>query len=172
MGAGTLRLWKGEGAMALDVYGLTRRRDADTINRFLDEYIDRAANTDRGDEDLMIEPLGGQSEEIDWELEPSLTFSHIVERGLAYPRRAFTVYFDSLPAWHDAGIEQVILGFTRDGQLVLGLSVSTIYTVTSIPSHGTLIRRPKKRGRTGFWRISLRSTSVILASSCRSSIPP
>ncbi len=112
--------------MALDVYGLTRHRDMATLNRFLDEYVDRAANADRGDEELMLEPLDMPSAgtQWEWEWEPSLTLSHIVERGLAYPRRAFTSYFSCLPAYHQAGIERVILSFTRDKQLVLGLSVS------------------------------------------------
>jgi hypothetical protein len=113
--------------MDLDVYGLTRQRDAITLNRFLDEYIDRAANADRGDEELMLEPLDAHSSETkrQWEWEPSLTLSHILERGLAYPRRVFTTYLTCLPACHEARIERAILGFTRDDQLVLGLSVST-----------------------------------------------
>jgi hypothetical protein len=117
--------------MALDVYGLTRQRDASTLNRFLDEYVDRAGNADRGDEELMLESLAAHSGEMErsegehWEWELSRTLSHILERGLAYPRRAFTAYFTCLPACQDVGIERAILGFTRDDQLVLGLSVST-----------------------------------------------
>lgn len=114
--------------MALDVYGLTRQRDASTLNRFLDEYVDRAANADRGDEEILLEPLDAHSRETErqegqGEWESSRTLSHILERGLAYPRRAFTTYLTCLPACHGAGIERAILGFTRDNQLVLGLSV-------------------------------------------------
>lgn len=116
--------------MALDVYGLTRQRDLATLNCFLDEYVDRAANADRGDEELMLEPLDahfGETErpEEHWEWEPSRTLAHILERGLAHPRRAFTAYLTCLPTCHEMGIERAILGFTRDDQLVLGLSVST-----------------------------------------------
>jgi hypothetical protein len=109
--------------VALDVYGLTRHRDADTLNRFIREYVDLAANAERGDEELMLEPLDTESGTVEWE--PSLTLSHIVERGLAYPRRAFTAYFNCLPSMCQEGIERAILGFTRDDQLVLGLSVYT-----------------------------------------------
>ncbi len=113
--------------MALDVYGLTRQRDVATLNRFLDEYVDRAASADRGDEELMLEPLNvrpGESEgpEGQWEWEPSRTLSHILVRGLAHPRRAFTAYLTCLPVCQQTGIERAILGFTRDDQLVLGLS--------------------------------------------------
>lgn len=113
--------------MALDVYGLTRLRDASTLNRFLDEYVDRAANADRGDEELDLEPLDMRPEEMEarWEWVPSLTLGHILELGLAYPRRAFTVYLKCLPACYEARIERAILAFTRDDQLVLGVSVST-----------------------------------------------
>jgi hypothetical protein len=109
--------------VALDVYGLTRHRDADTLNRFIQEYVDIAANAERGSEELMLEPLNTESGAIEWE--PSLTLSHIVERGLAYPRRAFAAYFSCLPSMCREGIERAILGFTRDDQLVLGLSVHT-----------------------------------------------
>ena len=41
----------------LDIYGLTKHRDTTTIDRFLDTYVDRAKSWDRGDEELMMEPL-------------------------------------------------------------------------------------------------------------------
>ncbi|MEO6891198.1 MAG: hypothetical protein ABI324_19610, partial [Ktedonobacteraceae bacterium] len=77
----------------LDIYGLTKNRDAITINRFLDTYVDRAASNDRGDEELLMEPLlptqPGTGFDA-FESEPALTLSHIIDRGLAFPRRAFT----------------------------------------------------------------------------------
>ena len=112
--------------MALDVYGLTKYRDAGTINLFLDEYVDRVAMASRGGDELLLEPLAPQSgEDEEWEAIPSVSIAHILEVGLAYPRRAFTAYFTSLTACQEVGIERAILGFTRDDQLTLGLSVST-----------------------------------------------
>jgi hypothetical protein len=113
--------------MALDVYGLTRHRDLATMARFLDEYVDRLVSADRGDEDIGLEPLVTLPEETEarWEWVPSQTLGHILVLGLAYPRRAFTVYLKCLPACHESRIERAILGFTRDDQLVLGLSIST-----------------------------------------------
>src|SRR5262249_29614819 len=64
----------------------------------------------------------GQGE---WEWEPSRTLAHILERGLAYPRRAFTAYLTCLPTCPETGIERAFLGFTHDDQLVLGLSVNS-----------------------------------------------
>lgn len=118
----------------LDIYALTRHRDRATIERFLDEYGDRAADQERGDEDLMLENpavfgadwIGqrtGQPPEAlpetayEWEL--ARTLSHIVDRGLDYPRRAFTVYLTAKAP----ELDRIILAFTRDDQLVLGLAI-------------------------------------------------
>ncbi len=113
----------------LDIYGLTKHRDAATIDRFLDAYVDRAKSWDRGDEELMMEPLsftppeaGEESVEVEpetFEWEPAQTLSHIIERGLALPRRAFTVYLVA----KQADLTRVILSFTADDQLILGLSI-------------------------------------------------
>ena len=54
-----------------------------------------------------------------WEWEPAQTLSHCVERGLAYPRRAFRIYLKP----KSSGIDRAILSFTRDDQLVLGLPI-------------------------------------------------
>lgn len=106
----------------LDIYGLTKHRDAATIDRFLDTYVDRAKSWDRGDEELMIEPLVPtlpltDLDAFEWEL--ALTLSHIIERGLAFPRRAFTVYLVA----KQADLTRVVLSFTADDQLILGLSI-------------------------------------------------
>jgi hypothetical protein len=106
----------------LDIYGLTKHRDTTTIDRFLDTYVDRAKSWDRGDEALMIEPLLPTPpltglDAFEWE--PALTLSHIIERGLALPRRAFTVYLIA----KQADLTRVTLSFTADDQLILGLSI-------------------------------------------------
>ena len=114
---------------AIDIYALTNLRDRKTIDHFLDTYVDRETSEDRNDEELSMWPLaetkdGLQSvtespsfEEYDWE--PSYTLSNVVDRGLQYPRRAFSVYLNSI----DKRIDRVILCFTADNQLVLGLSI-------------------------------------------------
>ncbi len=106
----------------LDIYGLTKHRDASTIDRFLDAYVDRVKSWDRGDEELMMEPLLLTSPltGVDaYEWEPALTLSHIIERGLASPRRAFTVSL----APKRVDLTSVILSFTADDQLILGVAI-------------------------------------------------
>ena len=106
----------------LDIYGLTQHRDAATLDRFLNTYVDQAKNDDRVDEELMMErlppvPPGTGDDAFEWE--PALTLSHIIERGLAFPRRAFTVYL----AAKQADQPSVVLSFTADNQLILGLAI-------------------------------------------------
>jgi len=100
----------------LDIYALTKHRDLKTINRFIDRYADRAANEGRGDEDIMIlnpsDPF-----EVNWE--PALTLSHMIERGLDYPRICFTIYLGAIVE-RELGS---LIHFTADNQLVLGLSI-------------------------------------------------
>ena len=106
----------------LNIYGLTKHRDEATINRFLDTYADRFASEDRGDEQLMMLPLGTSSDIQtfdDYEWEPAQSLTHIIQRGTEYPRRAFTVY---LSPKHNE-ISRVILSFTSDDQLVIGLGI-------------------------------------------------
>jgi hypothetical protein len=115
---------------SLDIYALTRHRDRATIERFLNEYVDRVAAEERGDEDLLLEnpayftedwtgQRSGPIPETAWEWEPAYTLSHIIERGLDHPRRAFTVYLTAKAP----DLDRIILAFTRDDQLVLGLAI-------------------------------------------------
>lgn len=106
----------------LDIYGLTKHRDIQTINRFLDKYVDRTANEDRGDGELMMRPLDmsnftDTTESYDWE--PALTLTNSIQRGLDYPCRSFSIYL-TMP--HDTEMG-ALLHFTEDDQLVLGLSI-------------------------------------------------
>lgn len=106
----------------LIIYGLTKNREEGIIERFLNYYIDRKSCEDRGDEELMMLPLEtdftpNKLDNYDWE--PAKTLTHVIARGLDYPRRCFAVYLSA----KDKSIDQVILKFTTDNKLILGLSV-------------------------------------------------
>jgi hypothetical protein len=114
----------------LDIYAITRHRDRATIEQFLDEYVDRNIAEERGDEDLLLEnpayftedwtgQRSGPIPETAFETEPAYTLSHIIERGLDRPRRAFAAYLTAKAP----DLDRVILALTRDDQLVLGLSI-------------------------------------------------
>lgn len=67
---------------ALDIYCLTKRRDADTINSFLNRFVNRSENEEREDEELMIRKLDAPAcsdREQDYEWELALTLSHAVQ---------------------------------------------------------------------------------------------
>ena len=62
------------------------------MERFLRAYVDRAASEDRGNEKVMmlaLDSFGQPSSGDDWDWEPSKSLTHIVDRGLQFPRRAF-----------------------------------------------------------------------------------
>jgi len=106
----------------LNIYCLTRRRDAETVNIFLDRYVDRPHSEDREGVALMVRKLDAPSDsdgvqDYEWEHAPTLT--HAVQRGLDYPRRSFALYLKP----KRPEIAGAVLGFTSDDQLVLGLSV-------------------------------------------------
>ena len=106
---------------SIDIYALTKSRDQETLERFASKYVDRPASEDLGDEQLMIFPIGenGESGEVaDWDWEPALNLDHVFQRGLDYPRRAFTIYLKACRPF-----ERAIISFTRDNQLVLGVSL-------------------------------------------------
>jgi hypothetical protein len=90
------------------------------LERFLERYVDRAASEDRGDEELMLLRAGAECNDLNaWEWEAAKTLSHIVDRGLDVPRRAFTVYLKS----RDSRCDGATLTFTTDDLVVFGVSV-------------------------------------------------
>jgi len=106
----------------LNIYGLTTNRDIKTIEAFLEQYTDRAANEQRNEEQLMIRrpDSAGQHPE-DYEYVPVRTLTEAVGLGLANRRACFSLYLNS----KDPNVQKVMLSFTSDDQLILGLSVSS-----------------------------------------------
>jgi hypothetical protein len=106
----------------LNIYVVSNARNRETIERFLTVYVSLEESEDRGDEELMILPLNAsdsQGELDTWEWEPSKTLTYIVERGLQYPRRAFTVSLKTL----DSSFETATLAFTTDDRVIFGISL-------------------------------------------------
>jgi hypothetical protein len=107
----------------LDIYCLTKLRNAETIDRFIDLYVDSDLSEDLGDGDIMIRsldvPLDYDDGGLSVEYELAHTFSHCIQRGLDYPRRCFTLYLRP----KQADFTGVILQFTADDRIILGLSI-------------------------------------------------
>jgi hypothetical protein len=109
------------------VYVLTRRRDEQTVNRFLDEYVDREASEGTGHEELNMEPLTGDDQLIyhhtwsweDYDWGPARTLREAMRLGLDHPRRAFALYLET----KSSEFYQAVLAFTTDDQLVLGIDM-------------------------------------------------
>ena len=114
---------------AYTIHVLSRKRDRSALETFVGDYVDRAASEDRGDEDLMMLPLGMTTDEAeisdDWEWEPSRSLSHVLERGLDLPHRAFAVY-GLKPA--DEEFDSACIAFTQTGEVVFALSLEDLDT--------------------------------------------
>jgi hypothetical protein len=107
-----------------DIYGLTKHRNRATIDRFLDRYIDRAAEEQRDGQELLVESLDKEPgirelfDEVEWV--PVQTLTEGISLGLAHPPRCFAIYLHHM---RQPGIDRVILGFTRDALVVLGICI-------------------------------------------------
>jgi hypothetical protein len=87
-------------------------------------FVTRAECEDRGDEELMILPLDWADDpnELgiwDWDWEPSRTLTQVIERGLQYPRRAFSFYLKTT----DVSLTGAILAFATDNKVIFGVSL-------------------------------------------------
>ncbi len=107
----------------IDIYTLTNNRDKKTIESFLSNYTDREAIEDQKDGELMILPNDRNRKSINsdekyvWTKAISVTNS--INIGLADSENCFTMYLSS----NKKDIDLVILTFTQDGKLILGLSI-------------------------------------------------
>jgi hypothetical protein len=106
----------------LDIYAITNNRNLETINKFLTCYIDYKSSYVRDDKWLMLRKLDApdnSERREDYEWEPVTSLTQIVQRGLDYPRRSFSAYLAS----SHPEFERIILSFTTDDKLILGLSL-------------------------------------------------
>ncbi len=106
----------------LDVYVITRFREAETLDRFVSQYVDWDASDDLEGEELMMLSLGADREPdelTNWDWEPAKSLSHILSHALDHPRRAFTVYLKPKDRVHN----RIVMAFTENNQTVLGISI-------------------------------------------------
>lgn len=106
----------------IDIYMMTKNRDFVTLTKFVDGYVDLARSNEVGFGDLMVLPLGAlgnPEKENEWEWVKVSRLSEIVEYGLKQPWRGFSVYLRS----KNKSIYRVILSFSIQGDLILGLSL-------------------------------------------------
>ncbi len=68
---------------------------------------------------LALGSSGRPSDGDDWESEPSKTLTHIIERGLQFPRRAFSVYLKA----RDSSLTGAIPAFDVNNQVIFGVSM-------------------------------------------------
>jgi hypothetical protein len=122
----------------MEIYGLTRRRDVQTVNRFIDEYINRELSEGRGDEELFIEPVYSDKTYVDYYSELAHTLTHIVERGLTLEGDAFYVTLRA----KDENFIGATLGFTHDDLLIIGVYIEdAMMPPENLPRGKSILRR-------------------------------
>lgn len=108
-----------------NIYCLSRRRDRETINAYIDTYVDRDAYDEDDEFTLLLDALGipAGSEPEDCRDDEIVTFGFegIIECALDHPRRSFTVYLEP----RAEQIKSAIICFTSDDQVVFGLSIDS-----------------------------------------------
>jgi len=116
----------------LGVYVLTRQRTRALVEEFLTRYGTRPLTDDLGDTELQIETheriidrgittvtgKGHTDPIIRYHHIPAISITHSVNLGLGDPTLAFDLVLDS----HDSRLSHASIGFTVDGQLIVGLS--------------------------------------------------
>jgi hypothetical protein len=122
----------------LDIYIASRARNLATVERFIDDYVDRTKSEYRGSEELMMIPLNATAspDRVEaWDWEPARTLTHIIKRGLDKPYRAFSVRLET----RDPSLSSATLAFTTDDQLILGLSIDDEGAVPENASRAKLL---------------------------------
>lgn len=107
----------------IDIYILLDRRDQESIERFLNMYTCREDIEDLGDGELFILPKGKKRSEMtkdDYAWVPAKTLTSALNIGLSDTKNCFSLYLNS----NVQGIENVIITFTQDAKLILGLSIN------------------------------------------------
>lgn len=102
----------------MDIYALTKLKNAEIIQRFLDEYIIYADNENRETEDFTYY-LAEKPQDEETEVHPSISLTNLIEKGLSAKNKGFPIYLRS----HLEQFKSVMLVFTYDDKLVLGLSI-------------------------------------------------
>lgn len=106
----------------LDIYVISPARNPIAIEIFLCDYVDRPASEDRGDEELMMLPLGARErpgQHDAWKWLPVATLQDVIDAGLRQPLRAFSVALKA----QDPSLAGAQLAFTSDEKVVFGLSI-------------------------------------------------
>jgi hypothetical protein len=105
----------------LDIFAVTKHRDRQTIDRFLDEYVDRPLSEDRRGQELTFyrPQYPGSVKKFHTTQETVFSLTDLLARGLKHSDWAFEFYLASK-------LKKTIgasLAFTLDGKVVLGVTL-------------------------------------------------
>ncbi len=113
-----------------DIYGLSKHRDKQTIERFLNNFSNREKIEDRSGQEIAV--YKNEKYQIEETYIAVSTLSEVIDYGLSNYNHGFSFYIaDNLKK----GISHIILKFTYDGKIIFGISIEE----TKINESGRLI---------------------------------
>lgn len=101
-----------------DIYGLSKERNKQTIEKFLNHFSHRDKIEVRMGQEILVN--GNQKYNVKESCTPISTLSEVISYGINNPIQGFTFYIsDNLKE----GINGLILKFTYDGKIIFGASI-------------------------------------------------
>ncbi|MNJ91919.1 hypothetical protein D3C87_95740 [compost metagenome] len=103
-----------------DIYGLSAKRDKETIERFLEHFTHRDLIEDREGQEIFVmsnEKYGQEDFSI-----PVKTLSEVIQFGIDYPDVGFCFYIGTRSNLK-SGIGDVLLKFTFDAKVIFGVAI-------------------------------------------------
>ncbi|NOS92452.1 MAG: hypothetical protein HOP30_11055 [Cyclobacteriaceae bacterium] len=105
-----------------DIYGLSKRRDKQTIETFLDFYCHRELIENYQGQDVEIAIYKNDKYGVNEEFVPVDNLSEVINYGLSHPDCGFAFYVGA-KSNYKKDIGSLILKFTFDGKMIFGVSI-------------------------------------------------
>lgn len=103
-----------------DIYGLSKKRDKETIERFLEHFTHRDLIEDREGQEIFGMPNKKYGQE-DFSI-PVKTLSEVIQFGIDNPNVCFCFYMGTRTNLK-SGIGDVLLKFTFDAKVIFGVAI-------------------------------------------------
>jgi hypothetical protein len=111
-----------------DIYGLSKNRNRQTIENFLNHFCYRDKIEDREGQEIFV--YSNEKYKIEEVCTPIKTMTEVIDYGLLNRNHGFAFYIsDHLK--NEVSINQIILKFTYDGKMIFGVSVDERIRINS-----------------------------------------
>jgi hypothetical protein len=105
-----------------DIYGLSKERNKETIEKFLDFYCHRTLIENFIGQGIEIAIYKNDKYAVEEKFIPVYNLSEVIDFGLSHPNIGFAFYIGTKTNYRK-DIDDVILKFTFDGKMIFGISI-------------------------------------------------